>query len=112
MDSNARLRAATRLHFAVLRHLGDSVDVDDILHRPQQTKELLWVCEASGDDELVALATQFRELSVGKPARIETPAANDAWSRDSSGFGPSGPPVVPDDKPAGREWFRPSTWLR
>jgi hypothetical protein len=114
MDSNARLRLATRLHFAVLRHLGDSVDVDDILHRPAQTRELLWVCEASGDDELMALAAQFRDMMAAPAPRDEAPAVDEAWARDSSGFGPSRPPGLPDrlsPKP-GREWFRPSTWLR
>lgn len=95
MDPNTRLRVATRIHFSLLRHLGDSVEVQDILHRPTHTREVLWVCDASGDDELVALAAQFRHAS-----RPDAPV-------------PDTPVPPPSPSPAtDTDWFRPSTWLR
>ena len=124
MDHNTRLRIATRIHFALLRHLGEGVDVALMLKQESQAREVLWVCEASGDPELVALGRQYQRaatledeaLAAGGHAMQDTP-----WARDTSGFGMSQPPehvptlteaVTPRsaDKPAG--WLNPATWLR
>lgn len=135
VESNNRLRIATRIHFAMLRTFGDTVDVSDILQRPAQTREVLWVCEASGDEELMALAKLFREASARAAAPTVTtvvamppltPAAQPAapaaapqdvaWARDTSGFGVSRPPEVPGGSghPAPRRagWLQSLPWLR
>ena len=60
LDFNNRLRIATRIHFALLRHLGTDVDIGHLLKNEAEAREVLWVCDASGDTELVSLATRFR----------------------------------------------------
>jgi len=59
LDANTRLRIATRIHFALRRHLGEGVDVAQMLQSDAYAREALWVCEASGDAELAALARQY-----------------------------------------------------
>lgn len=132
MNANTRLQIATRIHFALLRHLGEGIDVGVMLKQPDEAREVLWVCEASGDAELMALAHQYQRAvaleqeaaKAGGHAPHETP-----WSRDTSGFGLSQPPllplsaaVVPLRVPVlGRaapatagaaSWLKPATWLR
>lgn len=95
MDLNTRLRIATRIHFALLRHLGEGVDVAAMLKNEEQAREVLWVCEASGDEELVALGRQFQRV-VALDAEARTAAGHatqdTSWARDTSGFGVSQPP--------------------
>ena len=126
-DNSTQLRLATRIHFALLRRYGEAVDVDALLKGDAEAREALWVCQASGDDELAALAKQF-----GAPARATTtravrrervevppaptPAPQDAaWARNTSGFGVSRPPEF--DEPAAQRSaapsrFNPLGWLR
>jgi hypothetical protein len=114
--NNTRLRIATRIHFALLRHLGEGIDVGTMLRNPAEAREVLWVCQASGDHELVALGRQYERAgaleaearAAGGHAPQET-----AWSRDTSGFGLSQPPadVAKGEAPAG--WLKPvKAWLR
>ncbi len=56
MDPTIRLRIATRIHFALLRHYSEDVPVSTLLQGEDDAREALWVCDASGQDELVALA--------------------------------------------------------
>ena len=61
MDANNRLRIATRIHFALMRHLGaDMVDVGQMLKSDSEAREVLWVCDATGDAELMSLARRCR----------------------------------------------------
>jgi hypothetical protein len=117
MDPTVRLRLATRIHFALLRHYDENVSVSTLLKGEDDAMEALWVCEASGHDELVALAQQFNsamsaeraaaakpkvvvqpEIAVSRAAikapiktSIKAPRAATpqemAWSQDTSGFG-------------------------
>ena len=59
MDPTIRLRIATRIHFALLRHYGEDVGVSTLLKGEAEAREALWVCQASGHKELVSLAKQF-----------------------------------------------------
>jgi hypothetical protein len=118
VDSNSRLRIATRIHFALRRHIGEDIDVASLLHDESQAREALWVCDASGDADLIALAQRFRQ------AQRETDAVDAGhaavpqdliWARDTSGFGLSRPldlgePATP--APADDGWFKPLGWLR
>jgi len=67
LDANTRLRIATRIHFALRRHLGEGVDVAQMLRSEDYAREALWVCEAIGDPELAALARQY-EAGTPRPA--------------------------------------------
>jgi len=122
LDANTRLRIATRIHFALLHRLGEGIDVGTMLKNDAEAREVLWVCEACGSAELAALARQFvRADELGRTAAGHTPH-DTAWARDTSGFGVSRPPEVPesaDGRPARRRaasvssgWFKPVSWLR
>jgi hypothetical protein len=126
MDPTIRLRIATRIHFALLRHYNEDVAVSSLLKDECVARETLWVCEASGIDELIALGQQFdtaarqearaAQLRAREAAAAATRGATPqdlAWSQDTSGFGLSRLPELAP--PAGAEtsrWLKPSSWLR
>jgi hypothetical protein len=123
LDPTTRLRIATRIHFALLRHYGEDVAVSTLLRDEAQAREVLWVCEASGVDDLVALGQQFvaatrQEARAARlrarQVRLEASPPQDlAWSRDTSGFGLTRPLDILGAPTAPRaNWLRPSTWLR
>ena len=89
LDPTMRLRVATRIHFALLRHYGERVSVSALLQGSNEMREALWVCEASSQAELVALATRFTRLAQAAAAALAERAApqDAAWAQDTSGFG-------------------------
>lgn len=112
MDSTL-LRIATRIHFALLRHYGERVEVSDLLQDEALAREVLWVCDASADREMIALARQFRHAQATSRLRAAKPAAAaqpSGWA-PSSGFAPSRPAGDDEDHRPSR-WLRPSTWLK
>jgi hypothetical protein len=117
VDSNTRLRLATRIHFALLRGFAEHVAVASLLRGGSEAREALWVCDASGDDELAGLAQRFRRATEAEerlPAQRGSAAQDLAWSQDTSGFGLSRPLPAPTgaapDKPGG--WLHRPAWLR
>ena len=122
LDPTIRLRLATRIHFALRRSYGEDVEVSTLLRGLPEAREALWVCAASGDAELSALAQQFAEVTVAAElaainlAQAQATAPQDTvWSQDTSGFGMSRPPVLGDESsaataPAG--WRQRMNWLR
>ena len=126
MDPTNRLRIATRIHFALLRHYGEDVAVSTLLKNEAHAREALWVCEASADDELVALGKQFETATrhEARAARLRSQQPRTsapqgatphelAWSQDTSGFGLTRPIELADPaalKPG--HWLKPSSWLR
>ena len=126
MDPTIRLRIATRIHFALLRHYGEDVAVSTLLKNGAPAREALWVCEASNHDELVQLAIQFKtatrqearavQLRERQARAVESnhgATPHDlAWSRDTSGFGLSRPPETVDAPlTKSGSWLKPSNWL-
>jgi hypothetical protein len=125
LDANNRLRIATRIHFALMRHLGaDVVDVGHLLKNETEAREVLWVCDASGDAELMSLARKFRRAGAAEAAEAQARAgavgghaAQDTpWARDTSGFGLTQPPE-PVETARGKPtvsaaWMKPVSWLR
>ena len=117
-----RLRVATRIHFALLRHLGEGIDVGRMLRSESEAREVVWVCQASGDRELISLAQQFERATTLEAAAQASAAARYAvqdtpWSRDTSGFGLSQPPEVVEPRHAKPSaptpaWYKPANWLR
>jgi hypothetical protein len=117
LDTNIRLRLATRIHFALLRQFSENVAVNALLKGDADAREALWVCEASDDAELVSLARQFRAAANAETNTAPVPKATVpqemAWAQDTSGFGVSRPLELTDaarDTPPG--WLHPSRWLR
>lgn len=117
MSTPAQLRIAARIHYALKDLLGEGIDVSAMLTNPAEAREVLFVCQASGLPELVALANQFFIASeVARLASHEslsgqdtTPPQDAAWSRDTSGFGLS----QPGDLPAAPRTAAPRAgWLR
>jgi hypothetical protein len=117
LDTNIRLRLATRIHFALLRQFSENVAVNALLRGDADAREALWVCDASDDAELVSLARQFRAAAHADTGAAPVPKATVpqemAWAQDTSGFGVSRPlelaDAAPDSQPG---WLRPSRWLR
>lgn len=111
MSTPAQLRIAARIHYALKGMLGEGIDVSAMLNDPAEAREVLYVCQASGNNELIALANQFfiasevqrladsSSLSLSKAKarkKAESAAAaaapqDAAWSRDTSGFGVTQP---------------------
>lgn len=117
MDTSSRLRIATRIHFALLRQYGEHVEVGTLLKGDADAREALWVCDASGDAELTALARQLRVANRDEAkARVKAKAApqDAAWARDTSGFGLSRPLDLeaPASGFGNSNWLKPSTWLK
>jgi len=131
LDPTSRLRLATRIHFALMRQFDEAVEVSDLLDNTASGREALWVCEASGDTELVALAQELRRATRRAAAAAPTPPPasrspanvvssgrvpqDTSWAQDTSGFGLSRPSEF-DAKPQRTEhsssWFAPMDWLR
>ena len=110
MSNQVQLRIAARIHFILKRDLGEGINVTAMLSDPDEAREVLFVCQASGNRELVSLARQF--VHAGKLAAPEVAVKADApqdaaWSRHSSGFGMSQPPV-----PEESSWRSATQWLR
>ncbi len=117
MDTSIRLRIATRIHFALLRHYGENVRVGTLLKNEVDASEALWVCEASGDADLVSLARQFRQATRNEAkARTAAHAApqDAAWARNTSGFGQSRPLDLESALSGfgASNWLKPLTWLK
>ena len=82
MSTPAELRIATRIHFSLKHLLGEGIDVETMLRRPDEAREILFVCQASGNAELVSLARQFvRARSANQPGRTAPAASAPAASR-------------------------------
>jgi hypothetical protein len=125
LDPTSRLRIATRIHFALLRHYAEDVAVSSLLAGGADAREALWVCEASGLDELVQLAKQFGAApkTLPKPAAARTVTVAPrgavpqemAWAQDTSGFGVTRAPDLaeaPQPAPKTGRWPNPARWLR
>jgi len=96
VSTPAQLRIAARIHYALKGLLGEGIDVAAMLNDPAEAREVLYVCQASGNAELVTLANQFFVASevarLADSQSLSKPAPQDAaWSRDTSGFGFSEP---------------------
>jgi hypothetical protein len=107
--TNTQLLLATRIHHALLRHLGSGIDVGAMLAREIYAREVLYVCEGCEDAELKALGEQFKR--VRGPMAAPRVAPSEPWlEAPDSGFDEDddAPPIRP---PASR-WSRLKRWLR
>jgi hypothetical protein len=111
VDTSTRLRLATRIHFALLRHYGHRVEIGDLMKAEGEVREAIWVCEASGDTELATMARQLREANDAPAAPGRVPQ-DTAWASDTSGFGVSGPAELDVAAETPTSWLKPSTWVR
>ncbi|MBL0728307.1 hypothetical protein [Piscinibacter sp. HJYY11] len=112
MSNQVQLRIAARIHFILKRDLGEGINVPAMLSDAGEAREVLFVCQASGNRELVSLARQF--VQAGKLAAPEVAVKADApqdaaWARHTSGFGVSRPPA---QEPEESSWRSATQWLR
>jgi len=120
LDANTRLRIATRIHFALMRHLGEGFDIGAMLRSDAEAREVLWVCQASGDRELMTLARQYEraDMLADEKAPGGHHAQDTAWAGNTSGFGVTQPPPEGEaarSRPrhaAAGGWLNPAGWLR
>ena len=82
--TNTQLLLATRIHHALLRHLGSGIDVGSMLAREGYAREVLYVCEGCGDAELKALGEQFKRLRGSVPAARVAPPEPSPEAPDSA----------------------------
>jgi len=119
MNPNNRLRIATRIHYGLLRHMGSGIDVGYMLKREDYAREVLYVCEGSGDAELMSLARQFeratieQEISDTRAAGLDSMHAplDSMWSRSTSfGTTRAGELEIGAAKRAGKRWSIATWW--
>jgi hypothetical protein len=108
--TNTQLLLATRIHHALLRHLGSGIDVGAMLARESYAREVLYVCEGCDDAELKALGEQFKRVRGPVPAVRVAPS--EPWlEAPDSGFDEDDDTPPPMRPPASR-WSRLKRWLR
>jgi hypothetical protein len=126
MAPQAQLRIAARIHYALKHLLGEGIDVAGMLNSPDQAREVLFVCQASGNTELMALARQYvvagQLAEIGKSPGPGSDSPQDAsWASNTSGFGVSqtaelahdAPRELPQPGPVPRKnWLPKPSWLR
>ena len=116
MSTPAHLRIAARIHFILKHDLGEGINVAAMLSDTDEAREVLFVCQASGNPELVSLARQF--VNAGKLAKPSAAANGEApqdaaWARNTSGFGLTTPPLPePEPEPEESSWRSATLWLR
>jgi hypothetical protein len=99
VDASIRFRIATRIHHALIRELGEGIDVVMMLGREPYAREVLHVCNACGSRELVRLARHFRAATEQEQrAEREEAALQAAWTRSNSAFRTTMPPFAPPKK--------------
>jgi hypothetical protein len=87
------MQCATRIHFELLRELGQGLDIERMLQSPRYARDVLLVCDAFAGTEMAQLAAQFRRAApapypVSDGGHAQQPIE---WSRVSTGFGVSRP---------------------
>ncbi|MBL8320151.1 MAG: hypothetical protein JNJ42_17225 [Burkholderiaceae bacterium] len=106
-----RLQIATRLHFVLMRELGQGIDVGRMLKHEVYARDVLLVCDAFRGHELEQLSKAFRVAS-DEPAPTAAAPLSTYEYRDSQFAAPvtgpaAMPPVAARDKApaAARTWF-------
>jgi len=96
--SPSPLQIATKIHFFLLRELGQGIDVERMLTHRRYERDVLLVCDACKGTELATLALQYREVRAlyrrleHREAALATAGGPPTeWPRESTGFGASRP---------------------
>lgn len=122
MDPQLRRQLAHRIHLALLRELGQGIDVRQMLGSTLYARDVLLVCSAYPATELRRLGERFSQASAELIEGRATPPA--VAASDSSGFAVSRPPAskpcssfgdfvdsLPGTRQPARRWLAPSTWF-
>jgi hypothetical protein len=97
-SSNRRLQLATRIHYALLREIGQGVDVGRMLKHPLYARDVLLVCDACNGHDLRRLAVAFRGVSMAAASHGGVSGASgfgvsQAWSSSLASMPPDSVPV-------------------
>ena len=102
-----RLQIATRMHFVLMRELGQGIDVGRMLKHDGYARDVLLVCDAHRGHELERLSRAFR-AATDEPAPTAAAPLSTHEFRDSQ-FVPQPPmrAATAADAPAAtqRTWF-------
>jgi hypothetical protein len=107
-----RLALAHRIHVALMRELGQGIDVAQMLDDARYARDVLLVCQAYPRTELTRLGSAFTKL----PRPVAGPAgpgrAADARAAHRRGNVDSDIDRAGSVPPSGlRRWFVPSNWF-
>lgn len=105
-NNPTHLQIATRIQLLIEQWLGESFNVDHMLRDPAEAREVLFVCQASNNPELIRLARQFTAL--GRPMPVLTSVV-------PAGAVPTAARRASPDRQAAREragWLSRPKWLR
>ena len=97
-STNRRLQLATRIHYALLREIGQGIDVGRLLKHSLYARDVLLVCDACTGHDLRRLATAFRGASMpdaaaGGPGGASGFGTSQAWSSSLASLAPDSIPV-------------------
>ena len=107
--TNTQLLLATRIHHALLRHLGSGIDVGAMMVREGYAREVLYVCEGCGDAELKSLGEQFKRLRGPTPRVVAT----EPWLETTDSAFDEDVEDAPQPTPApASPWHRLKRWMR
>ena len=107
-----RLQLASRIQLLLFRELGEKIAIDRLLNNDVYARDVLLVCEALRNDELVDLAHRFRKATPAHGPRLREPAPAD-WSESTSGFDLPPAPDEPVPPAPPRGWLAATRrWLR
>ena len=122
MPAPHRQQIANRIHLALMRELGQGIDIKQMLRSALYARDVLLVCQAYPGSELQRLGTEFR--LAGIDAEPDASPRTSDWRRDSSGFGTSRPAAsgsasdfdafidaAHGARQATRRWRVPATWF-
>ncbi len=108
MPTDPRLPLAERIHAALLRELGEGVDVRRLLDDKLYARDVLLVCRAYGEAELGQLGAAFTALSRPLP-ELTAAAAETAPPTDHAAEHPAD--AEPESPRRLRRWLVPSSWF-
>jgi len=94
-STNRRLQLATRIHYALLREIGQGIDVGSLLKHPLYARDVLLVCDACTGHDLRRLATAFRGVSMPEATSGDASgsSSSQAWSSSLASLPPDSVPV-------------------
>jgi hypothetical protein len=106
-----RLQIATRMHFVLMRELGQGIDVGRMLKHEIYARDVLLVCDAYNGHELGQLAKAFRSAG-DEPAPTAAAPLSTYEYRDSQ-FAPQVSSLAPMPAVAARDTTpaSPRTWF-
>ncbi len=112
MSTPVQQRIAARIHFILKRDLGEGINVAAMLSDANEAREVLFVCQASGNPELVSLARRYVNAGkLAKPESVKRDAPQDAaWASNTSGFGVTQACAL--SAPEESSWRNATQWLR